>query len=90
VTDLDVLVWGLTLLGVLLGGWAIYWTRSPAQPLRSRCGRCLFLLAMMELGATALVAAWTHALSLAPMGIVSVLLVVAMLWETPAAQWQQE
>lgn len=89
-TDLDLFVWVLTLLGVFLGTWAIYWSRSQANVVRALCGRCLFLLAMAELGVTALVAAWMHALSLAPMGIVSVLLVVAMLWETPAASWQRE
>ena len=85
-THLDLFVCLLTLLGLILGGWAIYWARSDVQTFRVRLGRSLFMLAMVELGVTALVAAWMHALSLAPMGLVSVFLVVAMLWESPAAE----
>ena len=89
-SDFDVFVWLLTLAGLALGGWSIYWARTHAGGLRVLCGRCLFLLAMLELGATALAAAVYHSMSLAPMGLVSVFLVVAMLWETPAAQLERE
>ncbi len=88
--DLDLSVWLLTLLGLALGVLSIYWARAASGSVRMFCGRCLFVLALMELGATAIVAALAHALSLAPMGLVSVFLAVAMLWESPAAQWQRE
>jgi hypothetical protein len=88
VTDLDLSVWLLTLLGLALGAWSIYWTRAAASAGRVLWGRCLFVLALLELGATALAAALAHAVSLAPMGLVAVFLVVAMLWESPAAQWE--
>ena len=86
-TDLDLSVWLLTLLGLALGAWSIYWTRV-ASAGRVLWGRRLFVMALLELGATALVAALAHAVSLAPMGLVAVFLVVAMLWESPAAQWE--
>ena len=89
-TDLDLSVWLLTILGLALGAWSIYWTRAKVGAGRALWGRCLFVLALMELGGTALAAALAHAVSLAPMGLVSVFLVVAMLWESPAAQWQNE
>ena len=88
--DIDLPVWLLTFLGLALGILSIYWARSDAGPLRRLCGRCLFVLALVELGATAIAAALAHALSLAPMGLVSVFLAVAMLWESPAAQWQRD
>ena len=88
--DLDLSVWLFTLLGTVVGAWSIYWARSEVSVLRVVLGRGLFLLAMLELGATAFCAALTHSLSLAPMGLVSVFLVVAMLWESPAAEWQRE
>jgi hypothetical protein len=90
VIDSDLSLWLLTLLGLLLGVWSIYWTRTEKNGLRVLCGRCLFVLALLELGATALMAALAHSISLAPMGLVSVFLVVAMVWESPAAQWQRE
>ncbi len=88
--DFDISVWLMTFVGLALGAWSIYWARSDADRVRALWGRRLFLLAMLELGATAFVAAFYHLIALAPMGLVSVFLVVAMLWETPAAQWQRE
>lgn len=89
-SDIDLPVWLLTLLGLILGGWSIYWVRAEASAFRILCGRCVFLVALLELGVTAFIAEWTHSLSLAPMGLVSVFLVVAMLWESPVARWQGE
>jgi len=88
--DIDVSVWLLTLVGLTLGVVSIYWTRVKSGPRRQFCGRCLFLLALVELGATAVVAAWGRALSLAPMSLTAVFLVVVMLWESPAAEWQRD
>ena len=85
-THLDLSVSLLTFLGLFLGVWGIYWTKDDAKKVRVQWGRWLFVLAMAVLGGTAFVAAWGHALSLAPTGLVSVFLVVAMLWETPAAR----
>lgn len=88
--DIDISVLPLTLLGLALGILSIYWARAQATPRRRLCGRCLFLLALVELGGTAIVAALGHALSLAPMSLAAVFLTVAMLWESPAAEWQRE
>jgi hypothetical protein len=83
-SNIDLPVWLLTFAGLFLGSWSIYWVRTEASAFRILCGRCVFLLALIELGVTAFIAGWTHSLSLAPMGLVSVFLVVAMLWESPA------
>ncbi len=85
-SDTDFLVLLLTLFGLLMGSWSIYWARSDAGVLRIRWGRRMFLAALLELGATALLAAWINSLGLAPLGLASVFLVVAMVWETPATE----
>ena len=85
-SDIDLPVCLLTLLGLLLGSWSIHWARSAASTFRSLCGRCMFVLSLCELGVTAFIAGWVPSLSLAPMGLISVFLVVAMLWESPATE----
>jgi hypothetical protein len=84
VPDLDLCVWCLTVAGLILGGWSIYWVRAEHTPLRVLWGRRLFIAILLKLGGTGVVAVLDRASSLAPLGIVSVLLVVAMLWEAPA------
>ena len=80
-----------------LGAMSGFYLLFPVVPLHAAAaagagrvlwGRCLFVVALLELGAAALAAALAEAMSLAPMGLVAVFLVVAMLWESPAAQWE--
>jgi hypothetical protein len=68
--------------GCLLGGWSIYWARGQDHPIRMRWGRRLFIVTLLLLGVTALIAAQAHARGLAPLGLIAVFLVVGMLWET--------
>ncbi len=82
--DRDLCIWCLTMVGIVLGAWSIYWVRSEHSALRVLWGRRLFVATLLKLGGTGFVAVFERAGSLAPLGIVSVLLVVAMLWETPA------
>lgn len=79
--DLDLFVWCLTLAGFAVGVWSIYWVRSETTPLRVLWGRRLFVATLLKLGGAGAFAVLDRASSLAPLGIVSVLLVVAMLWE---------
>ena len=58
--------------------------RTELSPYRVVWGRRLFVATMLKLGGTGFVAILERAGTLAPLGIVSVLLVVAMLWEAPA------
>lgn len=88
--NIDITVWLLTLLGLALGIVSLYWARTESSLRRKLLGRCLFLVALVELGATAMMAALGHAISLAPMSLASVFLTIAMLWESPAAEWQRE
>ena len=79
--DRDLCVWCITFFGLLLGACSIYWVRSERSPLAVLWGRRLFVATMLKLGGTGVVAVLERTSSLAPLGIVSVLLVVAMLWE---------
>jgi hypothetical protein len=79
--ELSVLV--LTLVTAAVGGWSIYWARSETQCWRGRGGRFLFVLNLLALGGTGLVAASTRAQGLAPLGLVAGLLIVGMTWEGP-------
>ena len=65
----------------LAGAWTIYWSKSQPDSARAVWGRCLFLLVLLALGATGLVAATTRCAGLPALGLVSGLLVVGMLWE---------
>jgi hypothetical protein len=74
----------LTLGFLLLGGYSISLTREEEHPTRASWGRCLFIVVLLALGGTGLVAAFLQAEGLAPLGLLAGLLVVAMLWESPA------
>lgn len=89
-TDFDLAVWILTFAGLTVGAWSIYLTRGHSETRRARAGRCLFVVAILELGGIAAAAAVAHSIALAPSALASVFLVVAMLWESPAAQWHRE
>jgi hypothetical protein len=68
--------------GCLLGGWSIYWARGQDHPIRMLWGRRLFIVTLLLLGFTSLLAAQAHARGLAPLGLIAMFLVVGMLWET--------
>jgi len=80
----DLCVWCLTIAGLILGAWSIYWVRAEHTAFRVLWGRRLFVAILLKLGGAGVVAVLDRASSLAPLGIVSVLLVVAMVWEAPA------
>jgi hypothetical protein len=74
-----------TLTGMLLGSCCIYWVKVRPSARRAWWGCCLFVVTLLTLGAVALVAAMTLADGLAPLGLLSGLLIVGMLWESPVA-----
>ena len=73
-----------TFLGLLLGGYCIYWVKVRPSDRQAWWGRHLFVATLLVLGGTALIAALMRADGLAPLGLLSVLLTVGMLWESPA------
>ena len=72
-----------TILGATLGGCCIYWVRGRPSTQQARWGRRLFVVTLLSLGVTALFAALVRADGLAPLGLLSGLLIVGMLWESP-------
>ena len=83
-TSFEILLLVLTLACVLLGGLSICCARAHPDLGTARWGRRVFLLVLLGLGATILVAAVMRAEGLAPLSLVAGLLVVGMLWESPA------
>jgi hypothetical protein len=81
---LDLCIWCLTALGLILGAWSIYWVRTERSSFCVIWGRRLFVATLLKLGGAGALAILDRASSLPPLGIISVLLVVAMLWENPA------
>lgn len=79
--ELTVLV--ITLFGLSLGSCCIYWIKVRPTDRQAWWGSRLFVATLLLLGITALVAALLRAEGLAPLGLLSVLLIVGMLWETP-------
>ena len=85
-TSFEILLLVLALACVLLGGFSICCARTHPDHGTARWGRRVFLLVLLGLGATILVAAVVRADGLAPLGLVAGLLVVGMLWESPASR----
>ena len=79
-----------TLAGLLLGGCCIYWVKVRPTPRHARWGRRLFIVTLLSLGAVAFFAALMRADGLAPLGLLSGLLTVGMLWEGPVPAMQEE
>lgn len=86
--ELPVLI--ATVIGLLVGGLCIYWARVRPCPRRGRWGCRLFVATLVGLGGVALFAAFMRADGLAPLGLLSGLLTVCMLWESPAPAIQDE
>jgi hypothetical protein len=79
--NLGVLV--LTLLSATVGGLSIHWARTEPPSWRCRGGHILFVVNLVVIGGTSLVAAFLRAPGLAPLGLVAGLLLVGMVWEGP-------
>jgi len=84
---LEIGLCGLTLAGIGVGSWSIYWAKGHPHPGRSLWGRRLFLATFLVLGLVAFPAAYLQAQHLPALGLCLGLLVVAMLWESPAG-WE--
>jgi hypothetical protein len=77
-----------TAIGVLAGGWALFWARTAPDAARRAWGRRLFVATLLFLGLGGLAAAWRRADGLVPLGLSAGLLVAGMLWEGPQATWR--
>ncbi len=79
-----------TVLGLLVGVCCIYWVKAHPSAGWARWGRRLFIATLLGLGAVAFFAAFMHADGLAPLGLLSGLLTVGMLWESPTPSLQEQ
>jgi hypothetical protein len=87
---LELEFWLLVLMvaGSLLGAWGIVWAHNGHASQRASWGRRLFVIALLSLAATSLVAAFHRADALVFLGLAAGLLTAGMLWEGPSARWQ--
>jgi hypothetical protein len=74
----------LSLAGLIVGGWSICWARTHPKRVRGAWGRRLFVVTLIVLGGSGLVAACTRAENLASLGLLAGFLLIAMLWESPS------
>ena len=81
----ELLVLIVTLLGLFSGVSCIYWVKMWPRTRHALWGQRLFIVTLLSLGGMALFAALVHADGLAPLGLLSGLLIVGMLWEGGAA-----
>ena len=72
-----------SLIGLLIGSGCIYWAKVRPTARRAAWGRRLFIVTLLVLGLAGLIAALIRADGLAPLGLLSGLLIVGMLWESP-------
>jgi hypothetical protein len=86
--ELTVLI--ATLVGFLMGVCCIYWVKVRPSARRALWGRRLFVVTLLSLGGMALFAALVHADGLAPLGLLSGMLTVGMLWESSAPAIQDD
>jgi hypothetical protein len=70
-----------TLAGLTSGGCCIYFVKMWPRTRHARWGQRLFVVTLLSLGGMALFAAIVHADGLTPLGLLSGLLIVGMLWE---------
>lgn len=87
---LNLVLLSLSLGIVILAAWSIFWARGEANQKWARIGRWLFTVSLLALGGIAVLAALLRADALAPLGLLSGLLVVAMLWESPEASLERQ
>lgn len=86
----EMTVLAATIIGLVLGVCSIYWVKAQPGPRHARWGRRLFVVALLILGGVGLFAALMHADGLAPLGLTSGLLIVGMLWESPAPAFSDD
>jgi hypothetical protein len=79
-----------TLIGLLMGVGCIYWVKVRPCPRRACWGRRLFVVTLLSMGGVAFFAAVIHSDGLAPLGLLSGLLIVGMLWESPVPAIQDD
>jgi hypothetical protein len=79
-----------TLAGLLMGACCIYWVKVRPSARHALWGRRLFVVTLLSLGGMAFFAAIVHADGLAPLGLLSGLLIVGMLWESPVPAMQDD
>ena len=70
-------------LGLFLGLWGILWVRLSPTPRQARWGKFLFVFTFLALGGATFLAAVHRLDGLAPLGMLSGLLVVGMVWDGP-------
>ncbi len=87
---LEFAVFVATISGLLIGGMCIYWVKVRPSARRARWGGRLFIVTLLSLGATALMAALVRADGLAPLGLLSGLLIAGMLWDSPMPSLDDE
>jgi hypothetical protein len=80
---LEVWLFLLSLAGLVVGGWSICWARTHPERVRGAWGRGLFVLTLIVLGGSGLVAACARAEGLSSLGLLAGFLLIAMLWEAP-------
>jgi hypothetical protein len=74
----------LMVIGLVVGGCGIVWTRVAGSPSGIYMGRGLFIGTLLFLGASTWLAARHRADGLAPLGLSAGFLVIFMLWEAPS------
>ncbi len=73
----------------LIAGSCLFLVHCQCQVL-AKVGRRLFVAALLALGGVGLLAALACHEGLAPLGLLAGLLIVAMLWDSPAPQLEQQ
>jgi hypothetical protein len=76
----------ITFIALFAGGWGICWARTHPRRTQAQWGQRLFVITLLGLGASGLVAACARAEGLVPLGLLAGLLLVGMLWENPVSR----
>jgi len=79
----------LTLIGLILGSWAILWVRTSRKQLLVFLGRCLFIATLLFLGGSGILAAMHRAEGVIPLGLTSGFLVIGMLMDVRHPAWHE-
>ena len=88
-TSLTILVIGLAVGSFLIASSCLFLVRCECTVI-AKVGRRLFIVALLTLGGVGMAAALARHEGLAPLGLLAGLLIVAMLWESPAASTDQQ
>jgi hypothetical protein len=85
--NLELWLFGFTLIGLLAGTWGITWARTAPGRGRASWGRLLFVFTLLLLGGASLLAAFHRAEGLVYLGLLAGGLVLLMVWDVPVASW---